>query len=54
MTTNVGAVLACTDSAVLPVSAVFDAIRELDNQGAQRYDPLLITSASSLSKSLLS
>jgi hypothetical protein len=41
--------LACTDEAALPVSQVFDAIRELGNQGVQQLDPLIITSASSLS-----
>ncbi|KEH31914.1 anamorsin-like protein [Medicago truncatula] len=45
-----GAVLACTDEAVLPVSQVFDAIRELGNEGVEKLDPLVITSASSLSK----
>lgn len=46
-----GAVLACTDEAVLPVSQVFDAIRELGNEGVEKLDPLVITSASSLSNS---
>ncbi|MED6158415.1 hypothetical protein PIB30_032616 [Stylosanthes scabra] len=45
-----GAVLACTDEAVLPVSQVFEAIKELGNEGAAQYDPLVVTSASSLSK----
>ncbi|XP_004505732.1 anamorsin homolog [Cicer arietinum] len=45
-----GAVLACTDEVVLPVSRVFDAIRELGNEGVEQLDPLIITSASSLSK----
>ncbi|KAJ1425811.1 Ribosomal RNA processing protein 8 [Sesbania bispinosa] len=45
-----GVVLACTDEAVLPVSQVFDAIRELGNEGVEQSDPLVITSASSLSK----
>ncbi|MED6158670.1 hypothetical protein PIB30_034915 [Stylosanthes scabra] len=45
-----GAVLACTDEAVLPVSQVFEAIKELGNEGAEHYDPLVVTSASSLSK----
>ncbi|KAL1324402.1 hypothetical protein HN51_034566 [Arachis hypogaea] len=44
------AVLACTDEAVLPVSQVFEAIKELGNEGAEQYDPLVVTSASSLSK----
>jgi len=48
-----GAVLACTDEAVLPVSQVFDAIRELGNEGVEKLDPLVITSASSLSNSTL-
>ncbi|XP_058730219.1 anamorsin homolog [Vicia villosa] len=43
-------VLACTDEAVLPVSQVFDAIRELGNEGVEKLDPLVITSVSSLSK----
>lgn len=46
-----GAVLACTDEAVLPLSQVFDAIRELGNEGVEQLDPLVITSASSLSSS---
>jgi hypothetical protein len=41
--------LAFTDEAALPVSQVFDAIRELGNQGVEQLDPLIITSASSLS-----
>ncbi|KAL2596299.1 hypothetical protein AAZV13_11G094700, partial [Glycine max] len=45
-----GAVLACTDGAVLPVSQVFDAIRELGNGGLEQWDPLVLTSASLLSK----
>ncbi|KAK2381428.1 anamorsin protein [Trifolium repens] len=45
-----GSVLACTDEAALPISQVFDAIRELGNQGVEQLDPLIITSASSLSK----
>ncbi|PNY05922.1 anamorsin, partial [Trifolium pratense] len=45
-----GSVLACTDEAALPISQVFDAIRELGNQGVEKLDPLIITSASSLSK----
>ena len=43
--------LACTDEAVLPVSQVFEAIRELGNDGVEQYDPLVVTSASSLSNS---
>ncbi|KAI4352053.1 hypothetical protein L6164_006339 [Bauhinia variegata] len=45
-----GMVLACTDDAVLPVSAVFDAMRELGNGGFDQSDPLVLTYASSLSK----
>lgn len=41
--------LACTDEAVLPVSQVFDAVKELGNEGAEQLDPLIVTSASSLS-----
>ncbi|XP_027354223.1 anamorsin homolog [Abrus precatorius] len=44
------AVLACTDGAVLSVSQVFDAIRELGNEGVEQWDPLVLTSASLLSK----
>ncbi|KAI4356990.1 hypothetical protein L6164_000968 [Bauhinia variegata] len=43
-------VLACTDDAVLPVSAVFDAMRELGNGGVEHSDPLVLTCASSLSR----
>ncbi|KAL2329120.1 hypothetical protein Fmac_022547 [Flemingia macrophylla] len=45
-----GAVLACTDGAVLPISQVFDAIRELGNEGVEQRDPLVLTSATLLSK----
>ncbi|XP_004499604.1 anamorsin homolog [Cicer arietinum] len=45
-----GAVLACTDEAVLPVSQVYDAVRELGKEGVEQLDPLVITSAKSLSK----
>ncbi|XP_061342077.1 alanine--tRNA ligase-like [Gastrolobium bilobum] len=45
-----GTVLACTDEAVLPVSQVFDALRELGKEGVEQYDPMVITSASSRSK----
>lgn len=41
--------LACTDEAVLPVSQVFDALRELGNEGVEQWNPLVVTSASSLS-----
>jgi len=34
-------VLACTDGAVIPVSQVCDAIRELMNEGVEQWDPLL-------------
>jgi len=47
-----GAVLAFTDGAVLPVSQVFEAIRELGNEGVQESDPLVLTSASLLSNSI--
>lgn len=46
--------LACTDEAVLPVSQVFDAIRELGNEGVENLDPLVITSVSSLSNFYIS
>ncbi|XP_020214084.1 anamorsin homolog [Cajanus cajan] len=45
-----GAVLACTDGAVLPISQVFNAIRELGNEGIEQWDPLVLTSATLLSK----
>ncbi|KAI9075582.1 hypothetical protein K1719_042488 [Acacia pycnantha] len=44
------AVLACTDDAILPVSAVFDSIGEIVNGGIEHPDPLVLTCASSLSK----
>ncbi|KAK7405510.1 hypothetical protein VNO78_06876 [Psophocarpus tetragonolobus] len=45
-----GAVLACTDGAVLPISEVFDAIKDLGSEGLEQWDPLVLTSASLLSK----
>ncbi|RDX98424.1 hypothetical protein CR513_18655, partial [Mucuna pruriens] len=42
------AVLACTDEPVLPVSQVFNAIRDLGNEGVEQWDPLVLTSASLL------
>jgi len=44
-----GAVLACTDGAVLSVNQALEAIRELGIEGVQQSDPLVITSASLLS-----
>lgn len=46
------AVLACTDDAVLSVRAVYDAMRDIGNGGADNCDPLIITCASSLSNFL--
>ncbi|KAJ4829863.1 hypothetical protein Tsubulata_013120 [Turnera subulata] len=44
------AVLAFTDDAILPVSAVTNAIAALANEGAEGFDPQVITQASSLAK----
>ncbi|XP_015579215.1 LOW QUALITY PROTEIN: anamorsin homolog [Ricinus communis] len=43
-------VLAFTDDAVLPVSTIVNAVRELGNEGAEQCDPQVVTQASSLSK----
>ncbi|KAK7404352.1 hypothetical protein VNO78_05183 [Psophocarpus tetragonolobus] len=45
-----GDALACTDGAVLPISQVLDAIKEIGNEGVQQWNPLVLTSASLLSK----
>lgn len=45
-------VLALTDQAVLPVSAVYNAIKEI-KEGNERVDPLVITQAASIGVSLL-
>lgn len=41
--------LAFTDDAVLPVSTVFNVIRELADGGSEKCDPQIITQVSSLS-----
>jgi len=46
---TLGAVLACTDGAVLPVSQVLEAVRELGNEGVQQSDLRVVTSVSLLS-----
>ncbi|KAK7264139.1 hypothetical protein RJT34_31743 [Clitoria ternatea] len=45
-----GTVLACTDGAVVSISQVLDAIKELRNETLRQWDPLVLTSASLLSK----
>ncbi|KAL7226334.1 hypothetical protein ACSBR1_021447 [Camellia fascicularis] len=42
-------VLALTDLAVLPISAVLNAIKMIKNEGLEQIDPLIITQASLLS-----
>lgn len=44
-----GKVLALTDDAVLPISTVFNAIKELEDGGVEKHDPQLITQVSLLS-----
>ncbi|KAF3432477.1 hypothetical protein FNV43_RR27217 [Rhamnella rubrinervis] len=46
----VGKVLAFTEDAVLPVSTVFDIIRELADGGVEKCDPQIITQVSSLNQ----
>ncbi|KAI8008346.1 hypothetical protein LOK49_LG07G01942 [Camellia lanceoleosa] len=46
-------VLALTDLAVLPISAVLNAIKMIKNEGVEQIDPLIITQASLLSMFLL-
>ena len=41
-------VLALTDLAVLPISAVLNAIKIVKNEGVDKIDPLVITQASLL------
>ncbi|GMP99269.1 hypothetical protein CsSME_00046804 [Camellia sinensis var. sinensis] len=41
-------VLALTDLAVLPISAVLNAIKMIKNEGLEQIDPLIITQASLL------
>uniref|UniRef100_A0A2N9HH23 Anamorsin homolog n=1 Tax=Fagus sylvatica TaxID=28930 RepID=A0A2N9HH23_FAGSY len=48
-TTMQGSVLAFTDDAVLPISAISIAVSELGIRGIERCDPQIITQASSLS-----
>ncbi|KAL7185297.1 hypothetical protein ACSBR2_027264 [Camellia fascicularis] len=43
-------VLALTDLAVLPISAVLNAIKMIKNEGVEQIDPLIITQASLLSQ----
>ncbi|XP_024031763.1 anamorsin homolog [Morus notabilis] len=45
-----GSVLAFTDDAVLPASTVLNALRELEDGGAEKCDPLIITQVSLLSR----
>ncbi|XP_019454268.1 PREDICTED: anamorsin homolog [Lupinus angustifolius] len=45
-----GSVLACTDEAVLSLSQVFDAVKQLGYDGLHQSQPLLLTSALTLSK----
>lgn len=45
-------VLAITDHAVLPISAVFNAIKEIKHEGCEQTDPLVITQAASIGVSL--
>lgn len=48
-----GSILALTDMAVLPISAVLNAIKLIKNEGVEQFDPLIITQASLLSMFLL-
>lgn len=41
-------VLALTDHVILPISAVFNAVKEIKKEGNEQIDPLVITQASSL------
>ncbi|KAE9456022.1 hypothetical protein C3L33_12064, partial [Rhododendron williamsianum] len=43
-----GSILALTDMAVLPISAVLNAIKLIKNEGVEQFDPLIITQASLL------
>ncbi|KAA8544425.1 hypothetical protein F0562_022437 [Nyssa sinensis] len=45
-----GSVLALTDHAMVPISAVLNAIRVIKNEAVDNSDPLIITQASSLSQ----
>lgn len=44
-------VLAVTDDVVFPVSSVLTLMKELPKEGIERCDPLIITQASTISKS---
>lgn len=44
--------VAFTDDAVLPVSLVFDALKELGNGATEKCEPQIMTEVSSLSKFL--
>ena len=46
-------VLALTDLAVLPISAVLNAVKIIKNEGVEKIDPLVITQASLLGTCLL-
>ena len=46
-------VLALTDHAVLPISAVINAIKEIKKEGNEETDPLVITQAASIGMLLL-
>ncbi|XP_058208715.1 anamorsin homolog [Rhododendron vialii] len=45
-----GSILALTDMAVLPISAVLNAIKLIKNEGVEQFDPLIITQASLLTE----
>ncbi|KAK1385477.1 Anamorsin-like [Heracleum sosnowskyi] len=47
-TTIQDSVLALTDNAVLPISAVYNAIKEIKKEGYEQSDPLIITQAASV------
>lgn len=49
---NQKTVLAVTDDVVLPVSSVLTIMKELGKEVIERFDPLIITQASTISKSL--
>lgn len=45
-------VLAVTDDVVLPVSSVLTIMKELAKEGIERCDPIIITQASTISKTI--
>jgi hypothetical protein len=49
---NQKTVLAVTDDVVLPVSSVLAIMKELGKEVIESFDPLIITQASTISKSL--